>query len=82
MTSHEEVSWPLTLRQEIPNIHIFNLMLIKVFFCLINSCLQIKNYNVLNYNNCSTDWPFPLMNTESKYLKHGYGFFFLYYTIP
>ena len=22
MTSHEEVSWPLTLRQEIPNIHI------------------------------------------------------------
>jgi hypothetical protein len=22
--SHEEVSWPLTLRQEIPNIHIFN----------------------------------------------------------
>jgi hypothetical protein len=25
VTSHEEVSWPLTLRQEIPNIHIFNL---------------------------------------------------------
>jgi hypothetical protein len=24
VTSHEEVSWPLTLRQEIPNIHIFN----------------------------------------------------------
>jgi hypothetical protein len=24
VTSHEEMSWPLTLRQEIPNIHIFN----------------------------------------------------------
>ena len=24
MTSHAEVSWPLTLRQEIPNIHISN----------------------------------------------------------
>ena len=24
VTSHEEVSWPLTLRQEIPNIHISN----------------------------------------------------------
>ena len=36
-------------------------MLIKVgFFCLIISYLQIKSYNVLNYNNCSTDWPFPL----------------------
>ena len=32
----------------------------KGVFCLINSCLQIKSYNVLNYNNCSTDWPFPL----------------------
>jgi hypothetical protein len=36
-------------------------MLIKVFFCLIISYLQIKSYNVLNYNNCSADWPFPLM---------------------
>ena len=36
-------------------------MLIKVFFvCLIISYLRIKSYNVLNYNNCSTDWPFPL----------------------
>jgi cytosine/uracil/thiamine/allantoin permease len=24
------------------------------------SLLQIKSYNVLNYNNCSTDWSFPL----------------------
>ena len=37
------------------------LMLInKGVFCLIISYLQIKSYNVLNYNNCSTDWPFPL----------------------
>ena len=36
-------------------------MLIKVFICLIISYLQIKSYNVLNYNNCSTDWPFPLI---------------------
>ena len=31
----------------------------KGVFCLIISYLQIKSYNVLNYNNCSTDWPFP-----------------------
>jgi hypothetical protein len=24
VTLHEEVSWPLTIRQEIPNIHISN----------------------------------------------------------
>jgi hypothetical protein len=24
------------------------------------SYLRIKSYNVLNYNNCSTDWSFPL----------------------
>ena len=35
-------------------------MLIKVFFCLIISYLRLKSYNVLNYNNCSTDWSFPL----------------------
>ena len=35
-------------------------MLIKGVFCLIISYLQIKSYNILNYNNCSTDWPFPL----------------------
>ena len=35
-------------------------MLIKVFFCLIISYLRIKSYNVLNYNNYSTDWSFPL----------------------
>ena len=32
----------------------------KDVFCLIISYLQIKSYNVLNYNNCSTDWSFPL----------------------
>ena len=30
------------------------------FFYLIISYLRIKSYNVLNYNNCSTDWSFPL----------------------
>ena len=30
----------------------------KGVFCLMISYLQIKSYNVLNYNNCSTDWPF------------------------
>ena len=35
-------------------------MLIKVFFLLRISYLRIKSYNVLNYNNCSTDWSFPL----------------------
>ena len=29
-------------------------------FCLIISYLRIKSYNVLNYNNCSTDWSFAL----------------------
>ena len=32
----------------------------KGVFCLIISYLRIKSYNVLNYNNCSTDWSFPL----------------------
>ena len=32
----------------------------KGVFCLIISYLRIKGYNVLNYNNCSTDWSFPL----------------------
>jgi hypothetical protein len=56
--SHEEVSWPLTLQQEIPNIHISNWVYNNVnkgVFCLIISYLRIKSYNVLNYNNCSTD---------------------------
>jgi hypothetical protein len=35
-------------------------------FCLIISYLRIKSYNVLNYNNCSTDWSFPLSNTVSS----------------
>ena len=34
----------------------------KGVLCLIISYLQIKSYNVLNYNHCSTDWPFPLRN--------------------
>ena len=33
----------------------------KGVFCLIISYLRIKIYNVLNYNNCSTDWSFPLI---------------------
>ena len=33
----------------------------KGVFCLIITYLRIKSYNVLNYNNCSTDWSFPLM---------------------
>ena len=32
----------------------------KCDFCLIISYLRIKSYNVLNYNNCSTDCSFPL----------------------
>jgi hypothetical protein len=32
----------------------------KGVFCLIISYLRIKSYNVLNYNNRSTDWSFPL----------------------
>jgi hypothetical protein len=32
----------------------------KGILCLIISYLRIKSYNVLNYNNCSTDWSFPL----------------------
>jgi hypothetical protein len=38
----------------------------KGVFCLIISYLQIKSYNVLNYNNCSTDWPFPLGLIQEK----------------
>jgi hypothetical protein len=33
----------------------------KGVFYLIISYLRIKSYNVLNYNNCSTDWSFPLL---------------------
>ena len=29
-----------------------------MWFFLIISYLLIKNYNELNYNNCSTDWEF------------------------
>ena len=32
----------------------------KGVFYKIISYLRIKSYNVLNYNNCSTDWSFPL----------------------
>ena len=67
MTSHAEVSWPLTLRQEIPNIHIYNwyINVNKGVFYLIISYLQIKSYNVLNSNNYSTDWSFPLRKNTS-----------------
>jgi hypothetical protein len=40
----------------------------KGVFCLIISYLQIKSYNVLNYNNCSTDWHFPLDKENSLFL--------------
>ena len=62
-------------------IFIFKLFLIghinvnKGVFCLIISYLQIKSYNVLNYNNCSTDWPFPLIKMEyftQNLHQHGY----------
>ena len=33
---------------------------IKGVFCLKICYLRIKSYNVLNYNNCSNDWSFPL----------------------
>ena len=32
----------------------------KGVFCSLISYLRIKSYNVLNCNNCSTDWSFPL----------------------
>ena len=68
VTSHEKVSWPLTLRQEIPNIHI---NVNKGVFYLIISYLRIKSYNVLNYNNCSTDWSFPLSSCMTL-TNHGF----------
>ena len=86
MTSHEEVSWPLTLRQEIPNIHILigHINVNKGLFCLIISYLQIKSYNVLNYNNSSTDWPFPLKSefllcrAFCRHIASCYGFSYYY----
>ena len=45
----------------------------KGVFYLIISYLRIKSYNVLNYNNCSTDWSFPLNNFF-------YIFDFIYWT--
>jgi hypothetical protein len=35
-------------------------------FCLIISYLRIKSYNVLNYNNGSTDWSFPLKKCKKE----------------
>jgi hypothetical protein len=52
----------------------------KGVFCLIISYLGIKRYNVLNDNNCSTDWSFPLKfisivtGSDRKYNK---GWIFL-----
>ena len=40
-------------------------MLIKVLLLII-SYLRIKSYNVLNYNNCSTDWSFPLTKPKGR----------------
>jgi hypothetical protein len=36
----------------------------KGVFCLIISYLRIKSYNVLHYNNCLTDWNFPLISNS------------------
>ena len=41
----------------------------KGVFCLIISYLRIKSYNVLNYNNCSTDWHFLLSSKLGKIPK-------------
>ena len=38
-------------------------------FCLIISYLRIKSRNVLNYNNSSIDWNFPLMKTLFYYRR-------------
>jgi hypothetical protein len=52
----------------------------KGVFCLIISYLRMKSYNVLNDNNCSTDWSFPLKfisivtGSDRKYNK---GWIFL-----
>ena len=37
---------------------------------LIISYLRIKSYNVFNYNNCSTDWSFPLTYKKKHYWYH------------
>ena len=59
-------------------------MLIMVFFYLIISYLRIKSYNVLNYNNCSTEWSFPLISSStfitfiyiiSCYSREGYNLY-------
>ena len=41
----------------------------KGVFWLRISYLQINSYNVLNYNNCSTDWPFPLRDLTHDVLN-------------
>jgi hypothetical protein len=43
----------------------------KGVFCLIISYLRIKSYNVMNYNNCSTDWNFPLSSFGSLLTRSG-----------
>ena len=55
----------------------------KGVFCLIISYLQIKSYNVLNYNNCSTDWSFPLNWTQifpfmNRILRYANLSYFIY----
>jgi hypothetical protein len=50
----------------------------KGVLCLIISYLRIKSYNVLNYNNCSTDWNFPLRRKSKDmlavFVTGGYGY--------
>ena len=42
----------------------------KGVFCLIISYLRIKSYNVLNNNNCSTDWSFRILNCCYMYIVY------------
>ena len=53
----------------------------KGVFCLKISYLQIKSYNVLKYNNCSTDWSFPL-TFFSLFLVFVCFICFCYFTDP
>ena len=67
LTSHEECHRRLHYDRKF-QIFIFLIGYINVnkgVFCLIISYLRIKSYNVLNYNICSTDWSFPLIQSST-----------------
>jgi hypothetical protein len=68
VTSHEECHRRLHYDRKF-QIFLFLIGYINVnkcVFCLIISYLWIKSYNILNYNNCLTDWPFPLNKGNNK----------------